>query len=148
MRIYLVIFMIGVSACSPRLIAAPDPTQLHPPVEAPALLQTPDPQQEAILSLAIADLSKRLTLDPDLIQVLSAKPMEWPDNSLGCPRPDEVYSQSTVAGYQILLEANGQSYLYHTDNKDSVVLCTESELPSFPVTPGEIDDGQPWMPVD
>jgi hypothetical protein len=149
MHKYLILLSaILLSVCSPRLIPAPDPTQVNPATEAPALLQTPDIQLEAILSLAIADLSTRLTVEPDLIQVLSVEPVVWPEGSLGCPRPGEVYTQQTVRGYQIVLGANGQEYLYHTDADRAVILCMDEALPSLPITPGEIDDGQPWMPVD
>lgn len=38
--------------------------------------------------------------------------------------------------------------IYHTDEKKMVILCLEEDLPSLPVTLGEIDDGQLWMPVE
>ena len=149
MRKYFILFStILLSFCSPRLIPALDPTQIEPPAQAPTILQTPDILLEAILSLAVSDLSRRLSLEPELIQVLSAEPNVWPDGSLGCPRPGEAYTQQTVAGYQVRLEANGQVYVYHTGNNDEIVLCTEPQLPAIPITPGEIDDGEPWMPVD
>ncbi|HSL43326.1 MAG TPA: hypothetical protein VK897_07835 [Anaerolineales bacterium] len=149
MRILPVLLIpLLVSACSPRLIASADPTQIDPPVEAPVVVQTPDIVLDQILSLAINDLAKRLSLDPKSIQVLSAKPVLWPDSSLGCPRPGEIYTQETVLGYQIILEANKQEYIYHTDADQTFLLCVEEDLPYFPVTPGEIDDSEPWMPVD
>ena len=151
MRKYLILLSaLLLSVCSPQTISLPTSTQINPPTEAPTVLQSPAVQQDAqVLSLVIADLSTRLSLDQDLIHVLSTKPAVWPDNSLGCPSPGEVYTQQMVTGYQVWLEANDQIYIYHTDNQDSIILCEEKEqLPSFPVTPGEIDDGQPWMPVD
>ena len=53
----------------------------------------------------------------------------------------EMLEQSKNAGVEL-------DYIYHTDTRDTVILCMEEELPTFPVTPGEIDDGEPWMPVD
>ena len=148
MRIYVIsLATILLSSCSPRLIPVPAPTQL-PSTEPPAVITTPDAQVGKIISLVTADLSGLLSLDPEQIHVILAEAVVWPDTALGCPRPGEVYGQQSVRGYQVWLEANDQIYIYHTDNKDNIILCTESELPTFPVTPGEIDDGKPWMPVD
>jgi hypothetical protein len=142
----IALVMILLSSCAPRLIPAPSPTQI-PEVELSAAA-TPDPQVEEIISLIRADLAAHLSLDSEQIHVISAESVLWPDTALGCPRSGEVYPQQAVPGYQVLLEANEHEYLYHTDTEKNIVLCTEEDLPSFPVTPGEIDDGEPWMPVD
>lgn len=105
---------------------------------------------------AIADLSAYLSIDADQIQVVEAKTVEWPDASLGCPQPDTAYAQVVTPGYWILLEAQGQPYPYHTDQKSQIVLCQgslsgtslETPMPVIPVNPDEIKDGQPWVPVD
>ena len=146
------IFYIGLAAillisCGPRRTALPSPTQI-PAVDSPAVATTPEPQSDRIISLVTKDLTIRLSLDPQRIHLISAEPIRWPDTALGCPRPGEGYAQQTVAGYQVRLEANGREYDYHTDEEEVIVLCTEDGLPSFPITPDEIDDGQPWMPVD
>ena len=109
---------------------------------------TAEPNTDQIRSAAIADLSQRLSLEPKLIHVAAMESQLWPDSSLGCPQTGVEYAQQTVAGYRLQLEANGVDYIYHTDTKNTVILCTEEDLPSFPVTPGEIDDAEPWMPVD
>jgi hypothetical protein len=72
----------------------------------------------------------------------------WSDASLGCPRAGETYVQKTVAGYRLHLEVDGTEYVYHTDMAQNVILCLDEKTPFFHVTPGEIDDGQPWMPVN
>lgn len=150
MRVYPILllpFLIG--ACTPRLVSLPDPTQVTATshVQAPTLPhQTAAPDE--IAGFAVTDLSTRLSRDPEEVHVLSVEMQLWPDASLGCPRLQEVYDQKAVPGYRIFLEVDGRNFVYHTDAVDKVVLCIEDELPSFPVTPGEIDDGQPWMPVD
>lgn len=150
MRIFLTIFIgLVISACTPRLISVPDPTQVPPAIHiqmTPTITSSTD--VDAIKSLTVADLSARFSLDPAQVRVLSLDAQLWPDASLGCPRPGESYTQKTVPGYRLVLEANGQEYIYHTDTNQAVILCLEEDLPSFPVTPGEIDDGEPWMPVD
>lgn len=149
MRIYLPIFaVIFLASCSPRPVSIPTPTHVSLPTSLAAVTTTSDNRQEKIIVLVIEDLSTRLSLDPQQVHILSVEPARWPDAALGCPRPGEVYAEQAELGYLIVLEANGQEYVYHTDTDQTVILCLEEELPSFPVTPGEIDDGQPWMPVD
>lgn len=146
MRSSLMVFVILLLiSCSPRLIPVPSPTQA-PTEDLPAA--TSDPQMEEIIALTRRDLSTRLSLDLEQIHVISTESILWPDTALGCPRPGAVYDEQTIPGYQVLLEANEQEYVYHTDAERKFVLCVEENLPSFPVTPGEIDDGKPWMPVD
>lgn len=108
----------------------------------------PDPIQDDIIRLAISDLAARLSIDPELVHIISAESTLWPDSSLGCPQPGEAYAQVLTEGVLIQLEADDQIYEYHTDTGAQLILCDVSNLPTFPVTPGEIDDGKPWMPVD
>ena len=75
-------------------------------------------------------------------------PVTWPDSSLGCPVEGMMYAQVETEGYIIWLEANDSPYRYHTDTDEQVVFCETPQLPGIPVTPGEIDDGEPWVPVD
>jgi hypothetical protein len=120
-----------------------EPQGSLPPVKVGA--PSPDGQKMALLSQS--DLSKRLNVSVDAIVIKMVQPVVWPDASLGCPQPDTVYVQMLTNGFIVALEADGQKYLYNTDESETVVYCKESELPMFPVTPGEIDDGQPWVPV-
>lgn len=73
--------------------------------------------------LAKQDLAKRNGVDVSAITVTSVAPVEWNDSSLGCPDPATSYMQVITPGYQIMLEADGKTYDYHTDSKDRVVLC-------------------------
>lgn len=150
MRIFLIILIIVItSACAPRLSSPPAPTQA-PIDKVVQLIPTGTSIVETgqIVTLAIADLSTRLNLDPAEVHVLSIDSQLWPNSALGCPRPGKTHPQQTVSGYRLILEANNLEYIYHTDADRTVILCLEEDLPSFPVTPGEIDDGEPWMPVD
>jgi hypothetical protein len=127
----------------PALTPSPATTVSEPPdivKEEPVLIE--------IIGRAITDLIERLGISEDQVRVIDVKEVAWPDASLGCPQPGRAYAQVTTPGYWILLEASGGQYPYHTDMDINVFLCQENALPSFPVTPGEIDDGQPWMPVD
>ena len=149
MRICLIVLVtLLLGACSPSLISLPEPTQIPPAGEVEKSPTEASANTDEPVALAVADLSTRFALDPAGVRLLSIESQLWPDSALGCPHTGEAYSQQTVPGYRITLAADNQEYIYHTDMDSTVILCTEEDLPSFPVTPGEIDDGEPWMPVD
>jgi hypothetical protein len=108
---------------------------------------TPDPNVQKLILLAVEDLSKELQTGTVGIQVSSIQAVDWPDPSLGCPKLGIMYAQVVTPGYIIVLELNGKDYPFHTDGSSTVVYCQDGGLPDFQVTPGEIQDGKPWMPV-
>lgn len=87
----------------------------------------------------------------DEIAVERVEAVEWPDASLGCPEPGVMYAQVVTPGYRVELSAGGETVWVHTDAGRQVVVCGEDGhpvLPAIPVDPGEILDGEPWIPVD
>lgn len=152
-KIIPLITLFIVAACGPALATdepappQPAPGVVQPPVEdTPA---TPGPETTPRLAeIAIQDLAARLDLSPESITFISMNPVTWPDASLGCPAEGMMYAQVETEGYIIWLQANDSPYRYHTDTDEQVVFCERPGLPGFPVTPGEIDDGVPWVPVD
>ena len=156
MRIRLIILLFLIlTACSPRLIPAPDPTQiiaLTPvptidfskisanvtlyPVETPSELATSvgfptevpqvlDPHTEELIMKAKNDLNQQTGINIDGIKVLSVESINWPDGSLGCGKPGTEYIQVITPGFRIMLEAGNQTYNYHTDMSNQVILCSE-----------------------
>jgi hypothetical protein len=113
------------AACGPVA-----PTGTAPPVATPTPdIQPPEPTgtpdaSGAPVDLARQDLAGRLGLAADRIQVLSTEAVEWPDTGLGCPQPGMMYAQVLTPGHRIVLQADGQSYTYHTGG-DNLVLCEE-----------------------
>jgi hypothetical protein len=88
---------------------------------------------------------------PEAIAVVSSERVDWPDASLGCPQPGLTYAEVTTPGYRIALRAADGIAFVHTDLEGRAVICTAEGVPAeffIPVTPGEIDDGQPWLPAD
>jgi len=75
-----------------------------------------------LLEAAKADLAQRLNIAADQIEVVKAEAVQWPDGSLGCPKPGMSYTQAIVPGFQIILSAGGQEYDYHA-NQEKVFLC-------------------------
>ncbi|MDH7485450.1 MAG: hypothetical protein QHJ81_04145 [Anaerolineae bacterium] len=77
---------------------------------------------EVPLTPARQDLSRRLGIGIEEIEVQSVEAVEWPDTSLGCPQPGMMYAQVITPGYRILLRAGGQTYEYHSD-RQRAILC-------------------------
>ena len=58
-----------------------------------------------------------------LFDVVRVTEEEWPDSSLGCPKPGQAYLQVITPGYRVVLGANGKEYEYHTDMASQVIAC-------------------------
>jgi hypothetical protein len=116
-------------------------------VTAPDKTMTPDANAKKLILLSKENLASQFKINMDDIYLSSAIAVVWPDASLGCPQPDKAYAQVMTPGYSIVLKVAEKEYPYHTDGSTTVILCPEGGLPEFLVTPGEIQDGKPWMPV-
>jgi hypothetical protein len=112
-------------------------------------LPTPLPNNvQILLDTAKADLAQQLSISPSEINLVTALEVTWPDSSLGCPQPGTAYAQVLTDGFLIRLEANGNIHEYHGDTNGQVVSCENPEFPIILVTPGDIQDGIPWVPVN
>lgn len=86
-------------------------------------------------------LSERLDLDVSEIDVVSVEEVQWRDSSLGCPKPGMSYLMVITPGFRVILEADGQTYEYHTDQRQNVVLCQGESKPGLEQPPSTgLDD--------
>lgn len=92
-----------------------------------------DPGLKPFIDIAVADLAQRLSVAPTDVAVTSATLVEWPDGSMGCPQPGQVYTQVITDGSLIVLVANGRSYQYHAGGSVKPFLC-EQPAKSPPTT--------------
>ena len=53
------------------------------------------------------------------------EPVTWPNGGLGCPQEGMAYAEVLVGGSRVTLEADGQSYTYHTAGTTEYVLCVD-----------------------
>ena len=102
---------------STLLATSDDKSQLMPPAHTPS--GAPDLPVQA----AIETLAEELEIAPNEIRLIAVTPMEWRDESLGCPKPGRMYAQVITPGYRIILAADGQRYEYHTDVANRAVRC-------------------------
>ena len=87
---------------------------------------------QGLIQTATADLASRLGIPADEITLAEFSEEEWSDSSLGCPQPGMSYLQVITPGYLIRLEANAQTYEYHSNRDTFFILCENSDSPSTP----------------
>ena len=124
----------GESPLSTPTASEPTPTIAEP---APTVSEPTVPPEAAEVTLVKEDLAQRLNIPADQIRVVRVKAVDWPDTSLGCPKPNMLYADVITPGFEIILEAHGQEYAYHT-GRGSYVQCEGQwpvEAPTAPATP-------------
>ncbi len=100
----------GLTRIPPAEVEHPDPAVGEAPVE---LFQA--------ARARAADLSGR---SPGSFELEVSEAVNWPDGSLGCARPGQFYSQAPVAGFRLILEAQGSRYQFHSGAEpQNMVLC-------------------------
>ena len=77
---------------------------------------------------ALLDLARRLKVSEDPIEVLEVEKVTWPDGSLGCPQPDQMYTQALVEGHRIVLGHGERAFLYHSGGDALPFLCESDEI--------------------
>jgi hypothetical protein len=84
-----------------------------------------DPAMQPLVDIALQDLSERLGIPTDQIEVLEAEGVVWGDTSMGCPQPGMQYLQVPQDGALIRLSARGQVYNYHSGGNRLPFLCEQ-----------------------
>lgn len=108
------------------------PATQPPATEPPATPPLPPVPKDSVAAViaARADLASRLHITEDQISVRKVESVQWRDSSLGCPKPGHGYLQVITPGFRIWLEAQGQTYEYHSDTKGTIVECGEGQSPA------------------
>ncbi len=78
---------------------------------------------DEVWAAVLEDLSRRLDRPITEPVIASAKSVTWNDGSLGCPKPDQAYTQALVDGFQIVVEVDDEQFDYRSAGGDSVRLC-------------------------
>ena len=86
-----------------------------------ATADTPMDEYIEVLRLAREDLSQRLAVEIGSIKLAKIEragwPVYWPEE----PQPGVAYIDIALAGFKMVLEADGQAYEYETDTSERVV---------------------------
>lgn len=91
--------------------------------QAPPDSASSSPTASGARDAAVADLARRLRLDPTVVTVVSVEQVTWRDASAGCPEPGMMYAQVLTDGARIILEAAGTRYVYHSTATRRPFLC-------------------------
>jgi len=70
---------------------------------------------------SIAGQFQTIYLDPDQVQIIDSKMVEWPDSCLGIEQMGVECVPEITPGYEVLLEAKGLQFAYHSDEVGSLV---------------------------
>jgi len=121
-----VVVVTATPAPAPTVVvvtATPEPQ----PTETAAAPRTPPADLAAerrnVFAAVIDDAAARFGVAAEQVDIVDVTESDWPDSSLGCPKPGEVYLQVVTPGYLVRLDAAGQDAEYHTDRADHFVYC-------------------------
>lgn len=82
------------------------------------------------ITIATSDVADRAEVDEEDVTFVEFEQVTWSDGALGCPQPDEMYTQALVEGYRLVLEANGERYIYHGAIGDDPFYCADPQEPA------------------
>jgi len=112
---------VGTPAAPTSTALTAEPAQEGTPA---SIMETPPaPNQEAMVRLSVENLRKNLNVPSDQITVFEVTAVTWRDASLGCPKPGVDYIRVETPGFNIVLEAGGKTYNYHTDTTQRLIQC-------------------------
>jgi hypothetical protein len=100
----------------------------YPPV-------TPAPVEEPFMIIeetAVTNLAMALGIPEDEIVVTSFKEVTWSNGCLGINNLEIACTEALVPGYQLLLEAGGETYEYRSDRNGTIILPAD-ETASPPI---------------
>ena len=105
------------------------PFETVPPSTPPIVGEVPAER----IAAARDDLAGRIGADAAAgAMIVVAEAVTWPDGSLGCRVPGEVYLQMLIPGYRVVFRAAGVEYDYRMAEAGLVRLCDQAGKP----TPG------------
>jgi hypothetical protein len=129
-------FALLLGACG-TTEPGPPPFQGQPTdtTEEPGMPDSTEPtasphDHDALAQGAQQDLAQHLDVDADTIEVATIRDVTWPDGSMGCPEPGQMYTQALVDGAYLELVHDGDTYAYHWgQGRDAPFLCERSDGP-------------------
>jgi hypothetical protein len=111
----------------PQITSTPGSNAQSSTAAPAATLSNGQPDANNMIAVATNALAQELGIAASDILFISSIPGEWNDTSLGCPKPDQTYSQVITPGYVVLLAVGSTTYEVHTDLSGTAVVCTGDE---------------------
>jgi hypothetical protein len=69
----------------------------------------------AVITATRQDLSQKMKIPANQLQVKSATAQTWSDGCLGLANPGEICTQALVEGWRVVLTNNQKTWVYRTD---------------------------------
>ena len=87
----------------------------------PSVTPTLGAEPPEAVDAAKAALGQELGIPVDQIETVSFGRVEWPNACLGLERGGEACAQVITPGYEVVLSAEGQEYIYRTSMTGDIV---------------------------
>lgn len=116
----------GTASSEPSVNVESEETQSELTQTVPNAIEEPNPHKLPQVAVAKEDLSTRLNIPGDDIEVVKVEYVTWPNAGMGCPQPGMAYTQVPVDGLLIRLSADGVEYNYHSGGSKGPFLCQPS----------------------
>ncbi|WP_119071735.1 hypothetical protein [Aggregatilinea lenta] len=87
-----------------------------------------DPVAGSMAVLVVKDAAQRLDVPTAQIDLVSLLAIDWPDASLGCPKPNATYEAVETPGYRLVLRSGAQALIYHTSIREYTLCAAEDEV--------------------
>lgn len=88
-------------------------------------------ERDQAVRMATNALASVLKIAPEKIHLVSAEPVDWPNSSLGCPKPDMAYLPVIIPGFRVRLAFGDRQYELHTGS-GRAILCDDAAGPAAP----------------
>lgn len=89
----------------------------------------PTGDAEDRVSAAVADLADRQGVAATDIEAGPLEEVTWPNGALGCPDPQQSYTEALVAGTRLILTLDGEEYAYHGEASGPLTYCANPQPP-------------------
>jgi hypothetical protein len=104
-------------------VDAPPPAARTEPVPPPQPVTGEAPAD--LVAKMRADLVQRLAAEGigDAPVVVTSEEVEWPDGSMGCGRPGQMYTMAIIPGYRVVFGVGPRRYAYHASRSGHFAYC-------------------------
>lgn len=95
----------------------------------------PTENMGGIMEAVVLNLSQQMSISAESVSIDSVESVTWSNGGLGCPEEGMAYAEVMVEGSRITLEADGETFTYHTSSGGEFVLCVDGQPVSRGVVP-------------
>lgn len=87
-----------------------------------------DPIAADMAALIAQDIARRADVPENRVRLTGLLTVNWPDSSVGCPKPGGDYADDPTPGYRMVFRVDGERFIYHTSSRDFVRCAPDEEI--------------------